>query len=189
LRAAAAVDVTYRFVRVQALSRQKQMTDVPMDADVRLAAYTQREPIRPEKNMLCPKGHKITPPKAKAALAKHDVYTCEEGGCGTLCGGADVHPLHLEIRFLNPRDKHKYVDSCRWLSRSEVEVQTREYIHVSVHCSADHRVHCQTTCDSRLSACRQCVLSCDLLPLVPLLVLAGSSSRVSSSRNGRAVQR
>lgn len=48
--------------------------------------------------------------------------------CFRVCCAQDVHPLHIEIRFLNSADKHKYVDSVRWLSKNEVDVQTREYI-------------------------------------------------------------
>jgi hypothetical protein len=78
-----------------------------MTADLRLAAMSQREPIRPEAKLLCPNQHKIAGPAVKKALTKGDVYTCTEEGCGALCGGADAHPLHLELKFLNPVDKHK----------------------------------------------------------------------------------
>jgi hypothetical protein len=88
-------------------ARQKQQSGLPMTADLRLAAMSQREPIRPEAKLLCPNQHKIAGPAAKKALTKGDVYTCTEEGCGALCGGADAHPLHLELKFLNPVDKHK----------------------------------------------------------------------------------
>lgn len=113
---------------LSALARQKQLTDLPMAPEVRLAAYEKRETIRPEAKMTCPNGHKVAVAAARKALATKDVYQCGEDGCGALCGGADVHPLHLEIRHLHLADKNKYVDSCRWLSKSETDVQTREYI-------------------------------------------------------------
>lgn len=118
--------------QLAALSRQKQRVDLPMTPEVRLAAIRQRETIRPAKET-CPAGHKVPTAQAKKQLITQDVYVCsaklaDGTECGALCGGADVHPLHLEIRMLSHADKNKYIDSVRWLSRSEVDVQTREYI-------------------------------------------------------------
>ena len=100
-----------------------------MTPDVRLNAYMKRETVRPEPKMTCPKGHKVTATVAKKALTHNDVYLCNAPeGCGLPCGGNDSHPLHLNVKFLNPQDKHNYLDSCRWLSKNEVENQTKEYI-------------------------------------------------------------
>ena len=118
--------------QLAALSRQKQRVDLPMTPEVRQAAIQQRETIRPAKEV-CPNGHKVPVAAAKKALTNQDVYVCTEKNergeeCGAMCGGEDAHPLHLELRMLSHADKNKYVDSVRWLSKSEVEVQTREYI-------------------------------------------------------------
>lgn len=119
---------------LRTLARIKQRVDVPMTPEVRMAAYKQREPIRPEARMVCgPNGHRVTATQAKKQLTQVDVYTCKEKmPDGTICeamaGGADVHPLHIEVRYLNPTDKNKYVDSVRWLSKAETDIQTREYI-------------------------------------------------------------
>lgn len=115
--------------QLTAIARQKQMHSVPMTPDVRLHAYLKRESVRPEPKMTCPKGHKVTATVAKKALTHNDVYLCNSPeGCGLPCGGNDSHPLHLNVKFLNPQDKHNYLDSCRWLSKNEVENQTKEYI-------------------------------------------------------------
>jgi hypothetical protein len=112
--------------QLKSQARLKQQVDLPMTPELRLLAIERREPIKPARELTCPQGHKLASPKVRLALDKSDVYTCSE--CHTACGGADAHPLHLEFRILNPIDKNKYVDSVRWFSRSDVNVQTREYI-------------------------------------------------------------
>jgi hypothetical protein len=104
---------------------RRTITDIVMLRSLSLSPLTRTH--------LLQNGHKVSAPAAKKQLTTLDVYTCQEKGddgkpCGLLCGGEDVHPLHLEVKFLNPTDKHRYVDSVRWLSKSEVDVQTKEYI-------------------------------------------------------------
>jgi len=113
-------------VELRKAARQKQQIDVPMTPDIRMHAYAQKETVKPERGLTCPSGHKLSSPAVKKALKEADHYACPE--CQQLCGGEDVHPLHLEIRHLSPLDKNKYVDSVRWLSDREVDLQSRAYI-------------------------------------------------------------
>jgi hypothetical protein len=114
---------------LKSMARQKQQKDLAMTPDVRLQAYKQREPVRPVSDLFCPNKHKLAGPAVRKVLSTHDIYTCPEPGCGAMCGGVEqVHPLFLQLKLLHPVDKNTYLDKVPWMSKSQVDVETEEYI-------------------------------------------------------------